>query len=50
VLLCEHDVPFVERLASRTVVLDCGRVIAEGPTADVLARPEVRVAYLGASA
>ena len=50
ILLCEHDVPFVERLASRTVVLDCGRLIAEGPTAAVLARPEVRAAYLGATA
>jgi branched-chain amino acid transport system ATP-binding protein len=50
VLLSEHDVPFVERLATRTVVLDCGRVIAEGPTADVLSRPDVRAAYLGTSA
>jgi len=50
ILLCEHDVPFVGRLASRTVVLDCGRVIAEGPTATVLASPEVRAAYLGATA
>jgi branched-chain amino acid transport system ATP-binding protein len=50
ILLCEHDVPFVERLASRTAVLDCGRLIAVGPTAEVLARPEVRAAYLGATA
>jgi ABC-type branched-subunit amino acid transport system ATPase component len=48
VLLCEHDVPFVERLATRTVVLDCGQVIAEGPTAAVLALPAVKAAYLGA--
>jgi branched-chain amino acid transport system ATP-binding protein len=47
ILLCEHDVPFVERLASRTYVLDCGRLIAEGDTADVLADPAVRTAYLG---
>jgi branched-chain amino acid transport system ATP-binding protein len=46
-LLCAHDVPFVERLSSRTYVLDRGRVIAEGPTPDVLAQPEVRAAYLG---
>ena len=39
ILLCEHDVAFVERLASRTYVLDCGRLIAEGPTAEVLASP-----------
>ncbi|MBX3285336.1 MAG: ABC transporter ATP-binding protein [Actinobacteria bacterium] len=47
ILLCEHDVPFVERLASRTYVLDCGRRIAAGPTRDVLADPDVRAAYLG---
>jgi branched-chain amino acid transport system ATP-binding protein len=50
ILLCEHDVGFVERLASRAFVLDSGRLIAEGPTADVLARADVRAAYLGAGA
>jgi branched-chain amino acid transport system ATP-binding protein len=50
ILLCEHDVPFVERLASRTVVLDCGRLIAEGETSAVLADPQVRAAYLGGAA
>jgi len=47
VLLVEHDVPMVERLASRTYVLDLGRLIAQGPTAEVLAQPEVRAAYIG---
>ena len=47
VVLCEHDVSFVSRLASRTAVLDCGRCIAQGPTAEVLELPEVRLAYLG---
>jgi branched-chain amino acid transport system ATP-binding protein len=49
ILLCEHDVPFVERLAARTYVLDCGRLIASGDTGDVLADPAVRMAYLGAT-
>ncbi len=48
ILLCEHDVPFVERLAARTYVLDCGKLIAEGLTREVLADPAVRMAYLGA--
>jgi branched-chain amino acid transport system ATP-binding protein len=48
IVLCEHDVAFVERLASRTYVLDTGHLIAEGPTAEVMASPRVRAAYLGA--
>ena len=50
ILLCEHDVPFVERLAARTYVLDCGKLIAEGATAEVLTQPQVREAYLGSDA
>jgi len=50
ILLCEHDVAFVERLANRCYVLDCGRLIAEGVTSEVLTRPEVRTAYLGQDA
>jgi branched-chain amino acid transport system ATP-binding protein len=47
IVLCEHDVSFVERLATRTYVLDTGRLIAEGPTREVMANPRVRAAYLG---
>ena len=47
IVLCEHDVAFVERLATRTYVLDTGRIIAEGPTGEVMASPLVRAAYLG---
>ena len=50
ILLCEHDVPFVQRLAGRTYVLDAGRLIAEGPTDEVLADERVRIAYLGRTA
>jgi ABC-type branched-subunit amino acid transport system ATPase component len=36
-------------VASTVTVLDAGRVIAEGPPAEVAERPEVRLAYLGPS-
>ena len=50
IVLIEHDVPMVQRLASRTYVLDYGQLIAEGPTREVMERPAVRAAYLGVEA
>jgi branched-chain amino acid transport system ATP-binding protein len=50
IVLCEHDVAFVERLATRTYVLDTGRLIAEGATGEVMTSPQVRAAYLGEGA
>jgi branched-chain amino acid transport system ATP-binding protein len=47
ILLIEHDLAFVQRVASRLYVLDYGKLIASGPTGEVLTRPEVREAYLG---
>jgi branched-chain amino acid transport system ATP-binding protein len=47
ILLVEHDVEFVAGFTERSYVLDFGSMIASGPTSDVLASPEVRLAYLG---
>jgi branched-chain amino acid transport system ATP-binding protein len=48
VLLVEHDLQMVAKVADRMVVLDAGRVIARGTFDEVLAEPAVRRAYLGA--
>ena len=47
ILLVEHDMDAVFRLADRVSVLVAGRVIASGPVAEIRADPKVRRAYLG---
>lgn len=46
VVFIEHDLDAVRQLATRTVVLSAGRVLADGPTDTVLSMPAVWEAYV----
>lgn len=47
IVFIEHDLESVRQVADRVVVMDDGKVIAQGPTREVLDRPEIMEAYLG---
>lgn len=47
VLVIDHDVDLIRAMCTETLVLDYGRMLALGPTDEVLASPDVRRAYLG---
>jgi branched-chain amino acid transport system ATP-binding protein len=47
VLMVEHNLSVVSTLSDRITVLTRGRVLAEGPYAEVAVNPDVREAYMG---
>ena len=47
VILVDHDMSLVSGCCSETSVLDFGKLIASGPTAEVLRDERVMRAYLG---
>jgi branched-chain amino acid transport system ATP-binding protein len=48
VLLVEQNVAMAMQVATRAYVLEGGRVVAEGTPHDLMQRPEIQRAYLGA--
>ena len=46
-MFVEHVMRAVTALSDRIVVLDQGRVLAQGDASEVMARRDVAVAYLG---
>ncbi len=47
ILLVEHKMDVVRELADRIIVLHNGKLVADGPPAEVIASPIVQEAYLG---
>ena len=47
VVFIEHDIAAVRQVADVVIVMDEGRIIAQGAPAEVLERPEIMEAYVG---
>jgi len=46
IVFIEHDISAVKQVADQVIVMDEGRVIAQGAPSEVLARPEIMEAYI----
>jgi branched-chain amino acid transport system ATP-binding protein len=47
IMVVEHDMTFVRQVATRVTVLHTGRLFADGPLEEILARDDVAEIYLG---
>lgn len=47
IVFIEHDIAFVRQVADHVIVMDEGRIIAQGKPPEVLERPEIIEAYVG---
>jgi ABC-type branched-subunit amino acid transport system ATPase component len=47
IVFIEHDIAFVRQVADLVVVMDDGKIIAQGKPSEVLERPEIIEAYVG---
>jgi ABC-type branched-subunit amino acid transport system ATPase component len=47
VVFVEHDLAAVREVADRVIVMDEGRIVADGVPSEVLQRPEIMEAYVG---
>lgn len=45
VLMVTHDLPYAAQLCTRSLVLDAGRIVADGPTRDILADEPLLAAH-----
>jgi len=50
ILLIEHDLDFVREISTRLVVLHQGKILADGPLADVADSELIRTIYVGGAA
>jgi branched-chain amino acid transport system permease protein len=47
ILLIEHDLDFVRDISTRLIVLHMGKVLVDGPLADVAESEVIRTVYVG---